>query len=476
MHRTIILFCFFFGLLFQGLFNAAILIVPSEYNTIQDAINASQDGDTVLVAEGTYYENINFNGKNILVTSMYALDKDPLHILNTVINGSTPVQADSASCVRIVSGEDSSAVLCGFTLTGGTGTKWIDEHGAGIYREGGGILITLSSPTIVNNLIINNEAIDRTGVTSAGGGGIRAGDSNAHIYNNIIANNKGHYGAGVVWNYASGEMKNNIIVGNSGGEDFGGGGVWTLAEGTTIIENNVIAYNSVTGSGANRGKGGGILVWSTSITARNNIIWGNTQSSGNQIYLTGGGSADVTYSDVEGGYTGEGNLNEDPLFTGDIYLPQSNSLCIDAGNPDPVYDDPEDPANPGLALYPSQGTTRNDMGAYGGQLRALFPSFITSTEGIGNIVPEYYKLFQNYPNPFNPETTIKFSIPEKEYVSLKVYNILGKLIAVIMNDERERGTYRVNFNSDRYNLSSGVYFYRLEAGKYSSVRKLILLK
>lgn len=476
MYRTILLFCFFFGLLFQGLFEAAILNVPSAYNTIQAAINASQDGDTVLVAEGIYYENINFNGKNILVTSMYALNKDPMHILNTVINGSTPVQPDSASCVRIVSGEDSTAVLCGFTLTGGTGTKWTDEHGAGIYREGGGILITLSSPTITNNLIINNEAIDRTGVTSAGGGGIRAGDSNAHIYNNIIANNKGHYGAGVVWNYATGVMKNNIIAGNSGGEDFGGGGVWTLAEGTTIIENNVIAYNSVTGSGANRGKGGGILVWSTSITARNNIIWGNTQSSGDQIYLTGSGSADVTYSDVEGGYTGEGNINEDPLFTGDIYLPQSNSLCIDAGNPDPVYNDPEDPDNPGFALYPSQGTTRNDMGAYGGPMRALLPFSITSVEETGTIVPDYYKLFQNYPNPFNPETTIKFSIPEKGLVSLKVYNLLGKLVAVVIDDEKERGTYLVNFNSDRYNLSSGVYFYRLEADKYSTVRKLILLK
>ncbi|HEY6907613.1 MAG TPA: T9SS type A sorting domain-containing protein, partial [Ignavibacteriaceae bacterium] len=458
MYRTILLFCFFFGLLFQGLFEAAILNVPSEFNTIQAAINASQDGDTVLVAEGTYYENINFNGKNILVTSIYALDKDPMHILNTVINGSTPVQLDSASCVRIVSGEDSAAVLCGFTLTGGTGTKWTDEHGAGIYREGGGVLITLSSPTITNNLIINNEAIDRTGVTSAGGGGIRAGDSNAHIYNNIIANNKGHYGAGVVWNYATGEMKNNIIVGNSGGEDFGGGGVWTLAEGNTIIENNVIAYNSVTGSGANRGKGGGILVWSTSITARNNIIWGNTQSSGDQIYLTGSGSADVTYSDVEGGYAGEGNINEDPLFTGDIYLPQSNSLCIDAGNSDPAYNDPEDPDNPGFALYPSQGTTRNDMGAYGGPMRALLPFSVTFVEETGTIVPDYYKLFQNYPNPFNPETTIKFSIPEKQLVSLEVYNLLGKLVAVIINGEREKGTYLVNFNSDRYNLSSGVYF------------------
>ncbi|HSD62457.1 MAG TPA: hypothetical protein VLB50_01630, partial [Ignavibacteriaceae bacterium] len=404
MIRFVLLVFFFLGILFQGLINAEILNVPAGYITIQDAINASQNGDTVLVADGVYYENINFNGKNIVVASNYIFDKDPSHILNTIIDGSNPLQSDSASCVRIVSGEDSTAVLAGFTLTGGTGTKWIDEHGAGIYREGGGILITLSSPTVVNNVIINNEAIDRTGVASAGGGGIRAGDSNAHIYNNIIAHNKGHYGAGVVWNYATGEMKNNIIVYNSGGEDFGGGGIWTYAMGTTIIENNVIAYNSVTGSGGNKGKGGGILIWSTSITAKNNIIWGNTQTSGGQVYLAGGASADVTYSDVEGGYIGEGNIDEDPLFTGDIYLPSSNSLCIDAGNPDPAFNDPEDPGNPGFALYPSQGTIRNDMGAYGGPMSELLPFIITSIKdnGSGNNLPEYFHLFQNYPNPFNP--------------------------------------------------------------------------
>ena len=478
MFRFTFLLCFFLGILFQGFIKAAVINVPGDYSKIQDAINASQNGDTVLVAEGTYFENINFNGKNIVVSSNYILDNDPLHILNTIIDGSNPVQPDSASCVRIVSGEDSTAVLMGFTLTGGTGTKWVDEHGAGIYREGGGIIITLSSPTIKNNLIINNEAIDRTGVTSAGGGGIRAGDSNAHIYNNIIANNKGHYGAGIVWNYATGEMKNNIIVFNSGGEDFGGGGVWTLALGATIIENNVIAYNSVSGSGGNRGKGGAILVWSTSIIARNNIIWGNTQTSGDQIYLTSGGTADITYSDVEGGYTGEGNINEDPVFSGDIYELSQNSLCVDAGNPDPAYNDPENTADPGIALYPSLGTVRNDIGAYGGPWREILPAVITSVRekrNDDNFQGRFY-LYQNYPNPFNPETTIKFSVATGNFVTLKVYNILGKQVAVLLNEYKKEGIYSLNFNSDDYNLSSGVYFYRLESGNYLVTRKLLLVK
>ncbi len=161
---------------------AVIRNVPGQYSTIQAAINASQNGDTVLVAQGTYHENINFRGKNITVASTFIINGNRNSILNTVINGSTPVNPDTASCVLIVSGEDSTAVLEGFTLTGGKGTKWIDEHGAGTFVEGGGILITLSSPVIRNNFIVDNEAITRpAGTTSAGGGAIRAGDSSPLI-------------------------------------------------------------------------------------------------------------------------------------------------------------------------------------------------------------------------------------------------------------------------------------------------------
>ncbi|MCW8816854.1 MAG: hypothetical protein OQK52_03135, partial [Ignavibacteriaceae bacterium] len=139
--------------------NANTIRVPEDYTTIQQAIDASVNGDTVIVAPNTYFENINFRGKNILLTSYYIFNEDVNYISNTIINGSQPAHPDTASCVLMVSGEDSTAILQGFTLTGGTGTKWIDEHGAGTYVEGGGILITLSSPTIKNNLIIDNEAI-----------------------------------------------------------------------------------------------------------------------------------------------------------------------------------------------------------------------------------------------------------------------------------------------------------------------------
>jgi len=89
-------------------------------------------------------------------------------------------------------------------------------------------------------------------------------------------------------------------------------------------------------------------------------------------------------------------------------------------------------------------------------------------------VPATYSLYQNYPNPFNPSTNIEFSIPNFQFVSLKVYDLLGKEIASLMNKTMLPGTYTVQWNAG--NVASGVYFYRLIAGSYSMTRKLLLLR
>lgn len=88
--------------------------------------------------------------------------------------------------------------------------------------------------------------------------------------------------------------------------------------------------------------------------------------------------------------------------------------------------------------------------------------------------PSEFILGQNYPNPFNPTTTIKFSIPTKSFVTLKVYNILGREAASLVNDVKEAGSYNISF--DAKNLSSGIYLYKLEAGKFISTRKMLFLK
>ena len=364
--------------------SANILNVPGEYSTIQSAINAANTGDTVLVAPGTYTENINFLGKNILVTSNYMFEENTGFITSTIIDGSQPDHPDTASCVLIISGEDSSAVLQGFTLTGGKGTKWVDEHGAGTYVEGGGILITLSSPTIKNNLIINNEAINSpTGTTSAGGGAIRCGDGSPQILNNVIVNNKGMYGGGIVLNYCSDALlSNNIITANlvyqavTGKPTFGGGGVWIYESLPGNDLPNIIEYNSITSNSSND-IGGGIRIWSANATVRNNIVWNNFQNGETQIHVSGSNTV-IEYNDVENGIDGIGNIDSHPSFADSSFYLNNDSPCIDSGDPDLQYNDPEDPNSPGNALWPSLGTIRNDIGAYGGPMRNLFSNFSTA--------------------------------------------------------------------------------------------------
>ena len=101
------------------------------------------------------------------------------------------------------------------------------------------------------------------------------------------------------------------------------------------------------------------------------------------------------------------------------------------------------------------------------------------------IKPDNYILSQNYPNPFNPATTISYTIPRTGLVTLKVYNLIGVEVAVLVNEDQAPGNYQVDFNTgggstyddaNSRNLSSGIYFYRLESGDYSRTMKMNLIK
>lgn len=329
---------------------AAIHQVPADYATIQAAIDASATHDTVLVSPGLYYENINFHGHNIVVASQYLLNQDSSAINATIINGSQPIHPDTASVVRIVSGEDSTAMLVGFTITGGTGTPLRDQDNQLVYVEGGGIMTDGSSPVIAHNYIVGNTATRMpVGVTSAGGGGIRVGFGHPQILNNVIKNNIGrYYGGGVVVNFASATLRNNVICGNSGGQTYGGGGLWMYGSAfpASVVENNTIVANNTTLNG------GGVFVWSTSANLRNNIVWANhARTTGAQIDRnTSFGVTD--YCDVQGGYAGTGNLDADPQFADTNLRLASGSPCINAGDSSAIYHDPDG--------------SRNDMGACGG--------------------------------------------------------------------------------------------------------------
>lgn len=90
------------------------------------------------------------------------------------------------------------------------------------------------------------------------------------------------------------------------------------------------------------------------------------------------------------------------------------------------------------------------------------------------LLPIEYKLYQNYLNPFNPVTTIQYDVPKTSQVSLKIYDILGREVTTLVNEEKVQGKYTTQFNASR--LSSGVYFCRITAGKFNAVKKMMLIK
>ena len=110
-----------------------------------------------------------------------------------------------------------------------------------------------------------------------------------------------------------------------------------------------------------------------------------------------------------------------------------------------------------------------------------FPVFVSIDEN--KIIPADIELFQNYPNPFNPLTTISYVIPERSFVTIKVFDILGNEVATLVNEEKQAGSYEVEFSTGSHSglsgireLTSGIYFYRLQAGNFIQTKKMILLK
>ena len=137
------------------------------------------------------------------------------------------------------------------------------------------------------------------------------------------------------------------------------------------------------------------------------------------------------------------------------------SPCIDAGHPD-ILDSVLD------SLW-GLGTILSDMGAYGGG---------DSVEvGIVNrniAIPAKFALSQSYPNPFNAVTTIGFTLPQAQHVTLKIYDLLGRETAILIDEYKQAGEYAIAWNAGE--ISSGLYFYRIQAGDYKETQNMILLK
>ncbi|MBK6966116.1 MAG: hypothetical protein IPH20_19895 [Bacteroidales bacterium] len=209
--------------------------IPADFPHIQQGIVAADNMDTVLVDPGTYYENINYLGKKpLMVASRFIMDGDTNHIANTIINGSQPMDPDLGSVVSMISGEDTTSVLCGFTITGGTGT-FLAAAGNG--RAGGGLFITGSGAKLLNNYIENNIISNNEGWAS--GGGITAAGPDEPLEWLVLQNNR---------------IKNNQALSQIDAAEGGGFyGSYNL-----ILKDNQISNNSA--DGYLGGNGGGVVI------------------------------------------------------------------------------------------------------------------------------------------------------------------------------------------------------------------------
>lgn len=144
------------------------------------------------------------------------------------------------------------------------------------------------------------------------------------------------------------------------------------------------------------------------------------------------------------------------------------------------------PSTPGDVTLYANGNSVNNNGSSGGDQWNFAANKVVSVSSATGIEDENlltgFSLSQNYPNPFNPSTVIRYQVPEgmkqetENSVSLKVYDVSGKEVATLVNGMQEAGMHSVTFNTADYGLTSGVYFYELKAGSFSSVKKMILSK
>jgi hypothetical protein len=227
--------------------------------------------------------------------------------------------------------------------------------------------------------------------------------------------------------------------------------------------------------------------WMSSLDIINSIIWPDSiDTIANFGELEYGTAAFISYSDIKGGRSpldsllGEfylhwnaGNITSDPLFNNraqsDFRLSE-NSPCIDAGTDSAVNIPLKDLAgDTRLRDGDNNGSVIIDMGAY----EYGHPLWIETKKAV-TVAPKIFKLDQNYPNPFNPKTTIEFRIPNTQFVTLKVYNILGAEVATLVSDKLQAGLHKYNFDGGK--LASGVYYYQVMAGEYREVKKMILLR
>jgi len=481
---------------------STIIYVPSDFSTIQRAINAAYESDTIIVERNTYKENINFKGKDIVVASRFLFSKDDADISNTIIDGNY-----LGHVVEFSNYETSKTQLIGFKIINGR-TREIAGQPYSVC--GGGIFCFNSSPTLKNLIVSQNYTLSSTDY-DCNGAGIYLGNSNATLSELLVENNTTNYSGGgigiddysnpiitnstIAFNHASNGAGinckhtvkvrlNNLIIENNTAVNSGGG-IFSFAN-TLLIENSILTNN------ISNSDGGAIQFGSGDITARNISIinnYSNTSGSGiclngvnkilisncifnnnngsSDIYLLSGDDKSITIANSDffnkipnyfdrlvNSYLGSitiknangipcdiyKNIFVDPLTNADYTL-QPNSPCIDAGTNDGITSPIDLAGNQRILDGDGDNISIIDMGAYEYNSQDPQQAKYSIT---GNVYAGTDKLSAGIALLFYKTDT--FSLPVKfSYITDGAYNFnvsdSGNYLLYIMPDYSNAGQY-----------------------------------
>lgn len=376
--------------------------------------------------------------------------------LNTELSGDPIVFTSATNWKGIIVGNTADTVIfnnCRFSKAMSTAIK------------------TTGSDIIVkSSRFINNVAVSLPATIDI------ANSDNSQILGCYFANNSStNNTSGINISGSTVIIKNNVIVNNTGRN---ASAVMVRNNSNVNLINNTIANNQnlIT-------PGGQVLIQSSTADIMNTII------KGTNVITSINGLISAQYSSITGGYEGVGNIDTDPLFvnpttqegygtTASIagwYL-SAGSPCIDAGNPDELYNDQNVNGQPTVALFPSMGTIRNDIGAFGG---AAVINWLPESEIVIN-KPVNLSLV-TYPNPFNPNINIQFNRinNSNQKINVTIYNAKGQRVSNLFDSYSSNKNLQFTWNGKNSNnntMPSGIYFVKASCGAEVITKKIVLLK
>ncbi len=380
-------------------YSRVVQVSPTGDGAIQAVIDRASSGWVIEALPGTYYENLRYWGKTVKVRGKYGPTQTFLRW-----------RVFWVDIMVLEFGEGPGSELSGFDVS--SASCWDDA-----------IHVLSGANLLLQNCVFHNF------MTCGGSYNfdvLRVGPS-----------------AGAV------QVKNCVFYGNRGLSCINAlpGSPVTVINNTFHNNNRAINSNSA------------------NTVARNNIV------TNSLIYGVSGTFSALDYNDIYnntvnyagGAVAGGHDISLDPLFvnaaTYDFHL-QENSPCINAGDPNPIYNDPDG--------------TRNDMGAYYLEELIRFIEF-----KLPESIPGDFVLEQNIPNPFNPSTDISFNLPGTGDVRLEIYNVLGQRVSTLLDQNLPSGWHTVRWEGTDDSgspVASGIYLYRLTFGTSSEVKKMLLLK